>query len=87
MDELAAAAQQDPVRYRRAAEGAAHARGARSRGRSRRMGHGLPAGSGRGVSIQFAFGSYLAQVAEVAVNAQGQVRVERVVCAMDCGKS
>ena len=46
----------------------------------------LPAGSGRGVSIQHAFGSYLAQVVEVSVNEKGEPRVERVVCAMDCGQ-
>jgi isoquinoline 1-oxidoreductase beta subunit len=46
----------------------------------------LPAGSGRGVSLQFAFGSYLAQVAEVSMDAEGRPRVGRVVCAMDCGQ-
>jgi isoquinoline 1-oxidoreductase beta subunit len=30
-------------------------------------------------------GSYLAQVAEVRVDPSGQVHVERVVCAVDCG--
>jgi isoquinoline 1-oxidoreductase beta subunit len=35
--------------------------------------------------VQSAFGSYLAQVAEVEVVADGTVRVHRVVCAMDCG--
>jgi len=49
-------------------------------------GTALPAGSGRGVSIQHAFGSYLALVAEVSVNEKGEPRVERVVCAMDCGR-
>ena len=49
-------------------------------------GMGLPAGSGRGVSIQHAFGSYLAQVVEVSVSDKGEPRVERVVCAMDCGQ-
>jgi isoquinoline 1-oxidoreductase beta subunit len=43
----------------------------------------LPKGSGRGVSLQFAFGSYLAQVAEVEVSTEGAVR--GVVCAVDCG--
>jgi len=49
-------------------------------------GTALPAGSGRGVSIQYAFGSYLAQVAEVSMDAHGHPRVGRVVCAMDCGQ-
>ncbi|MGH8644585.1 MAG: molybdopterin cofactor-binding domain-containing protein, partial [Gammaproteobacteria bacterium] len=39
----------------------------------------------RGVSVQHVFGSYLAQVAEVAVSKEGEVRVQRVVCAVDCG--
>lgn len=87
MDELAAAAQQDPVRYRRALLKEPRMRAVLDLAADRAgWGTALPAGSGRGVSIQFAFGSYLAQVAEVAVNAQGQVRVERVVCAMDCGQ-
>ena len=43
------------------------------------------AGAGRGVSLQFAFGSYMAQVAEVEVAKDGAVRVRRVVCAVDCG--
>jgi len=48
-------------------------------------GQKLPPGAGRGVSVQFAFGSYLSQVAEVAVAKNGEVRVQRVVCAVDCG--
>src|SRR5262249_17447459 len=48
-------------------------------------GQPLPKGSGRGVSLQFAFGSYLAQVAEVEVSKQGEVRLRRVVCGMECG--
>jgi isoquinoline 1-oxidoreductase beta subunit len=87
MDELAAAAREDPVRYRRALLKEPRMRAVLDLAADRAgWGTALPAGSGRGVSIQFAFGSYLAQVAEVAVNAQGQVRVERVVCAMDCGQ-
>ena len=46
----------------------------------------MPAGKGRGVSVIFGFGSYVAQVAEVAVGKDGRVRVERVVCAVDCGR-
>ena len=40
---------------------------------------------GRGVSLQFVFGSYMAEVAEVAVSKDGEVHVQRVVCAVDCG--
>ena len=86
-DELAAAAQQDPVRYRRSLLKDPRMRAVLDLAADRagwRL--ALPAGSGRGVSIQHAFGSYLAQVVEVSVNEKGQPRVERVVCAMDCGQ-
>jgi isoquinoline 1-oxidoreductase beta subunit len=45
----------------------------------------LPERVGRGVSVQFVFATYLAQVAEVEVSRDGAVRVRRVVCAVDCG--
>jgi len=45
----------------------------------------LPARHGRGISVQFAYGSYLSQVAEVEVAADGSVKVKRIVCAVDCG--
>jgi isoquinoline 1-oxidoreductase beta subunit len=87
IDELAAAAQQDPVRYRRALLKDARLRAVLDLAADRASwGTALPAGSGRGVSIQHAFGSYLALVAEVSVNEKGEPRVERVVCAMDCGR-
>ncbi|PVX28784.1 xanthine dehydrogenase family protein molybdopterin-binding subunit [Sphingomonas pokkalii] len=45
----------------------------------------LPARAGRGICLQFAFGSYLATIAEVAVDDDGTVRVQRLVTAVDCG--
>lgn len=45
---------------------------------------GAPAGRGRGVAIQESFGSIVAEVAEVSV-ADGNVRVHKVWCAIDCG--
>jgi isoquinoline 1-oxidoreductase subunit beta len=45
----------------------------------------LPDRVGRGVSLQFVFATYLAQVAEVEVSKDGMVRVRRVACAVDCG--
>ncbi len=47
-------------------------------------GQALPKGSGRGASVQNAFGSYMAQVAEVAVLKDGEVAAKRVTCALDC---
>jgi isoquinoline 1-oxidoreductase beta subunit len=87
IDELATAAQQDPVRYRRALLKDARLRAVLDLAADRAgWGMALPAGSGRGVSIQHAFGSYLALVAEVSMSDKGGPRVERVVCAMDCGR-
>src|SRR3546814_56706 len=48
---------------------------------------GAPLGPrrGRGVTLQHAFGEYLATVAEVEVDETGNVRVDRFVSAVDCG--
>ncbi|MFL9855087.1 xanthine dehydrogenase family protein molybdopterin-binding subunit [Paraburkholderia madseniana] len=45
----------------------------------------LPKGRGRGIAVAEAFKTYVAQVAEVSVDKDGNVKVERVVCAVDCG--
>jgi isoquinoline 1-oxidoreductase beta subunit len=87
MDELASAARQDPVEFRRNL--LAHNPRALAvlnlAVQKAGWGQPMPPGKGRGVSLQFAFGSYLSQVAEVAVDEKGNVRVERIVCAVDCG--
>ena len=49
-------------------------------------GRPMTTGHGRGVSVIFGFGSYVAQVAEVSVSKDGRVHVQRVVCAVDCGQ-
>jgi isoquinoline 1-oxidoreductase subunit beta len=47
----------------------------------------LPPGRGRGIATHFSFDSYVAQVIEASVDKDGTVRVHRVVCAVDCGRT
>ncbi|SFJ13132.1 isoquinoline 1-oxidoreductase, beta subunit [Sphingomonas sp. NFR04] len=87
VDLLANKAGKDPLDYRRSLTD--------PKGRARHVldlaaekagwGTPLPARSGRGICLQFAFGSYLATIAEVAVADDGTVRVQRLVTAVDCG--
>ena len=87
IDELAHAAQRDPIAYRKGLMSKAP----RARAvlewveRESQWGAPLPEGSGRGVSVFEGFGSHLAMVAQVRVARTGRVSVERVVCAVDTG--
>ena len=87
IDELAFAAKQDPVAYRRAllAHNPRALAALNLAAEKAGWGQPMPSGKARGIALQFAFGSYLSAVAEVAVDAKGKAKVERVVCAVDCG--
>jgi isoquinoline 1-oxidoreductase beta subunit len=101
IDELAAAAGKDPVEFRLSLlterrvlpdeDGVPELDTARLRGiielvaAKAGWGGALPQGRGRGIAAHFSFGSYAAQVAEVTVSPEGALRVDRFVCAIDCG--
>ncbi|MDH4110491.1 MAG: molybdopterin-dependent oxidoreductase [Gammaproteobacteria bacterium] len=52
-----------------------------------RIGHGskLPAGHGIGIASHFTFGGYAAHAIQVAVSGSGDLKIERIVAAIDCG--
>jgi isoquinoline 1-oxidoreductase beta subunit len=87
IDELAAAAKQDPYEYRRALLASAPRHRSVLELAATKAGWGtpLPAGRARGIAVHKSFASLAAQVAEVSVSPAGKVRVHRVVCAVDCG--
>ena len=87
IDELAAKAKKDPFEYRRTLLAKKPRVLAVLEKAAAMSGWGTPLGNrrGRGISVQSVFGSYLAEVAEVTVSDAGEVRVDRVCAAMDCG--
>ncbi|MCH2170610.1 xanthine dehydrogenase family protein molybdopterin-binding subunit [Myxococcota bacterium] len=86
-DELCAAGGRDPLeaRLKLLDEHPRHQRVLRVAGEKAGWGGSLPEGHARGVAVHEAFGSFVAQVAEVSIGPGGRPSVERVVCAIDCG--
>ncbi|GAC1459831.1 MAG: hypothetical protein PVSMB10_17430 [Pseudarthrobacter sp.] len=88
LDELAHAAGQDPYQYRRQLL-AKHPRTLKvleTAAKKAGWGKPLPTGHGRGIAVHESFGSFIAQVAEVSLDDKGNIKVHRVVCAVDCGR-
>ena len=86
MDELAHAAGKDPYEYRRALL-SKQPRALKVLEKAASMANwGKPAaGQHQGIAVMEGYGTYLAQVADVSVDATGAVKVHRIVCAVDCG--
>jgi isoquinoline 1-oxidoreductase beta subunit len=92
LDELAAAVGADPYTFRRNLL-AMHPRArAVLDVAANRSGWGQPLPAlasgrrrGRGIALHECYGTSVAQVAEVSVDGHGSLRVDRVVCAVDCG--
>ena len=83
LDEVAHAAGQDGVAYRRSLL-AQHPRHLAVLDAAVKQAGAPPAGRAHGVALHQSFGSIVAQVAEVSVEGL-EIRVHRVVCAIDCG--
>jgi isoquinoline 1-oxidoreductase beta subunit len=88
MDELAKAAGQDALEFRRKLMTKHPKHLAVLNAVADRAGWGKPAPQGvhRGLAHMMAFGSYVAACAEVSVNGD-KVKVRRIVCATDCGNA
>ncbi len=86
IDELAHAAKQDPLAYRRQLlkDHPRHLATLNLAAEKAGWDKPLPEGVFRGVAVHESFGSYVTQIAEVSVK-EGQVKVHRMVTAIDCG--
>ena len=87
IDELALAAGRDPVEYRLAMlkSGDKNRLVLEAVAKAAHWGDALPSGIHRGVALADGFGSYTAMVAELSVNAAGEVKVKRIFVAIDSG--
>ena len=87
MDELAARAKRDPLDYRLALlqKDKRAANVLKLAAEKAGWGGKLPERSGRGIALMHAWDTYLAQVVELSVADDGEVRVHRVTCVVDCG--
>lgn len=86
-DEVAQAAGKDPVAFRLSMLAKHPRHAAVVKLAAEKAGWGKPAaGTFQGIAVHESFDSYVAQVAEVSVGKDGQVKVHRVICAIDCGQ-
>ena len=89
IDELAWAAGRDPLEFRSALLAGKPRLWLALKAAARSAGWGTPPpqGRARGLAVHDSFGSIVAEVAEVSVDARKRIRVHKVSCAVDCGQT
>jgi len=87
MDEVAHAGGKDPIEFRRAllSDAPRYLNVLDKVADEADWGKSLPEGTAQGFSISETFGTVVAEVAQVSVSKRGEVNVEKVVTALDCG--
>ncbi len=87
MDDLAKAAGRDPVEFRMALlkDKPRHQGVLKLAAEKAGWDTPLPEGRFRGVAVHESFSSFVAEVAEISLDGDDDYKVERVVCAVDCG--
>ncbi|QJR11096.1 Isoquinoline 1-oxidoreductase subunit beta [Usitatibacter rugosus] len=87
MDEVAKAAGKDPLEFRRAlmSKHPKHLAVLNAAAEKAGWGTPLPPGVHRGIAQFMGYGSYSAAVAEVSVSPAGELKVHRMVLALNCG--
>ena len=89
MDELAQAAGQDPLEFRRKLMANHPKHLGVLNAVAEKVGWGKPAEGGRfrGLAQHMGYGSYVAAAAEVSIDPKGQLKIHRIVAATNCGNA
>lgn len=87
MDEMALAAGQDPLSFRKGLyrNQPRHGRVLEVLAEASSWRQGLPVGTAKGMAINECFGTVCGQVAEVTVTPNGRLSIDRVISVLDCG--
>ena len=85
MDELAKAAGRDPLEFRLSLMPKSSRNAAVLKAVAEKGDWGKKDGRGRGLAVNYSFGSYTAACAEVTVNEDGELKIHRIVAATDPG--